>query len=87
MDDTAPEVKELLRSLYLKKTGEERFLLGVSLCDFARRIVKASFPSGLTEADTRERLFRRYYGNDFNKEEMSKIVSHIREKTLHKLVT
>jgi hypothetical protein len=73
MDDTLPETKEILNKLYAKFTAEERLLIGLRMFETAREIVISSFPSSLTEKEIRERLFLRFYGNEFTAKETEEI--------------
>ncbi len=57
----------------MQKTGEERFLMGLSMCDTARRIVLSSFPDNISESEKRIRLLYRYYSHDFSDDELKKI--------------
>lgn len=75
MNDTTPEMEKLYRRLMKEKTGEERFLMGVSMCATARRIVKSSLPEGLSEREIRQQLFLRYYGHEFTAEQTEKILN------------
>ncbi len=61
MNDTAPEVSAYLHERYAAMSTEERFLIGIRMFDTARAIVKASFPTGLSEAERRRELCRRFY--------------------------
>ncbi|MCB1156070.1 MAG: hypothetical protein H7A25_07180 [Leptospiraceae bacterium] len=78
MDDTSPEIRQMLRERYAKLTGEERMKLGFASCTAARKIVLASFPPGLSKTEIKIRLFLRYYGNDFSEEEKEKFIQHLR---------
>jgi hypothetical protein len=62
MTDTPPAIAEMVRTKLMARTGEERFIMGVQMFEVARRMVLASFPEGLTEAERRHRLFERIYG-------------------------
>ena len=65
MNDTPPEVKQMVRDRLMALSGEERFFMGSRMFDTARRMVLASFPDGLTETDRKRRLFERIYGEAF----------------------
>lgn len=78
MDDTSPEIREILKERYAKLTGEQRMMLGFASCATARQIVLSSFPKGLSEKEIRVRLFLRYYSNDFSEEEKEKIIRHLK---------
>ncbi len=61
MNDTAPEVSDYVRNRYSAMSAEERFLIGIKMFDTARAIVEASFPTGLSEAERRREICRRFY--------------------------
>ena len=65
MNDTPPEVKQMVRDRLMALSGEERFCMGSRMFDAARRMVLASFPDGLTETDRKRRLFERICGEAF----------------------
>jgi len=62
MNDTAPEIEELLRRRLMALSPEERLRMAAASFDVARRIVLASFPPGLTPLEVRRRLYERLYG-------------------------
>ena len=43
-------------------SGPERFLMGIRLCDAARRMVLASLPADLPEPERKRLLFERFHG-------------------------
>jgi hypothetical protein len=49
MNDTEPQITELVRRRLLERSGPERILMGSQMFDVAKAIVLASFPSGLTD--------------------------------------
>lgn len=63
MNDTPPEVRQLVHHLLMRRSPEERFLMGSSMFVSARTMVLASLPPGLPRAETRRHLFRRFYGD------------------------
>jgi len=63
VNDTSPEIAEVLRGWYKKMSAAERFMIGVRMFDTARTIVLASLPAGLSEEERRRRLCRRFYGD------------------------
>ena len=65
MNDTPPEVKQMVRDRLMALSGEERFCMGSRMFDAARRMVLASFPDGLTKIERKQRLFERIYGEAF----------------------
>lgn len=61
MNDTPPEIAEMVRARLMARSGAERFRMGVEIFEAARRMVLASLPANLSEAE-RKRLFERIYG-------------------------
>ena len=62
MQDTSIEIQKIYHDLLMSKTGEERFLMGISLFQIARELVLASFPKDLSEEQKRTLLMKRFYG-------------------------
>jgi hypothetical protein len=62
MTDTSPEIAAMVRDRLMALAGSERFLMGVRMFDAARRMVLASLPAGLSEAERKRLLFERIYG-------------------------
>lgn len=62
LTDTSPEVAVLVRDRLMALSGAERFRMGAEMFDAARRMALASFPSDLTDAERKRRLFERLYG-------------------------
>lgn len=62
MNDTSPEIAEMVRKRLMERSGAERFLMGTRMFDAARSMILASLPPGLPEADRKRLLFERLYG-------------------------
>jgi hypothetical protein len=62
MNDTPPEIEERMREMMMARSGAERLIMGSSMFDAARRVVLASLPKDLPEAELKRRLFERIYG-------------------------
>ena len=62
MSDTSPEANRAIFERTMSLTGEQRFLMGVSMFESARKIILASLPADLDEAGRKRRLFERTYG-------------------------
>lgn len=62
MNDTPPEIEERVREMMMARSGAERLVMGSSMFDAARRVVLASLPKDLPEAELKRRLFERIYG-------------------------
>jgi hypothetical protein len=64
MNDTRPEITRMMHQKLMARSGEERFLMGVRMCEAARSMVLASFPKDLSDAERRRRLRLRYYASE-----------------------
>lgn len=73
MIDTDPTTEAFYRRLLMERTPEERFLMGLRMCESARATVLASLPPELNEHQKRVAILRRYYSNDFDEETLAKI--------------
>ena len=62
MNDTSPEIAELVRQKLMARSGSERFVMGTRMFDAARTVVVASLPAGLAPDELKRQLFQRVYG-------------------------
>ncbi len=62
MNDTSPEIAELVRQKLMARSGAERFVMGSRMFDAARTVVIASLPKELAPDQMKRELFRRIYG-------------------------
>jgi hypothetical protein len=62
MNDTSPEIAELVRQRLMARSGSERFVMGTRMFDSARAVVLASLPPGLSADELKRQLFKRVYG-------------------------
>lgn len=79
MTDTSPEIQLMINEIYKRKSGEDKLLMALDMCDTAREIVISSLKAGITDKEIRKKLFLRFYGNDFNEFERKKILARIDE--------
>ena len=78
MNDTHPEIAVRFRKLMMSKSGQERLLMGCSMYDTAKEIVRSSIYNnhpGISEAEMRREIFLRFYGLDFSLAEREKLIS------------
>lgn len=75
MNDTDPQIAELVRRRLLERSGLERVLIGSRMFDVAKAMVLASFPEGLSEIEIKARLCERLYGDEVD---ISAFVQHLR---------
>ena len=62
MQDTSIEIQKKYHNMLMSKTGEERFLMGISMFETARELALASFPKNINELEKRKLLIKRFYG-------------------------
>lgn len=62
MNDTSPEIAEMVRVRMKALSGAERFMMGTRMFDAARDMLLASLPANLPEAERKRLLFTRLYG-------------------------
>lgn len=75
MNDTDPQIAELVRCRLMERSGPERILMGSRMFDVAKAIVLASFPEGLSEIEIKARLCERFYGDEID---VSAFLKHLR---------
>ncbi|MBN1806645.1 MAG: hypothetical protein JW837_15455 [Sedimentisphaerales bacterium] len=83
MNDTPPDVAGRFRNLMMSKTGQERLLMGCSMYDAAKEIVRSSIYnnySGITKDEMRKEIFLRFYGQEFSRIERGKIILALTSK-------
>lgn len=83
MTDTDPKTAAEYRRLLMARTEEERFLMGVKMCESARLSVLASLPRELNALDRKIALLRRYYASEFDEATLARIESALRQKPSH----
>ena len=66
MNDTSPEIAEMMRERLMALSGAERMEMASSMFDAAREMILASFPPGLSETETLISLCERLYGDEVN---------------------
>ncbi len=77
MNDTSSSVESVFIEMMMKKSGQERMMMGFSMFEMARRQVVASVKMNNPDADIkdiRKEIFLRFYGQDFSPEEREKIL-------------
>ena len=85
MNDTSSEMDQRYRVMLMRRTGEERLIMGCAMRDTARALVEASLraqdPQATVES-IRKGLFLRFYGQEFDAERRAKILAAI-ESSAH----
>jgi hypothetical protein len=75
MNDTPPEIADLMREQLMARPGAERVAMGSRMFDAARAIALASFPPGLSAIEIKARLCERMYGAEVD---LAGFVAHLR---------
>ena len=77
MKDTSEEFEVIFRNMIMKRSPEERLLMGSSMFDTAKQIVRSSimeqYPKILPK-EMKEKIFLRFYGMEFSEIDKKKIV-------------
>ena len=80
MNDTPPYIQDLHRDQLMECSNEERFRMGISMCQTARTIVWSSLSDDLDPSERQVQFFLRYYGSELEPEFRDWIVSEIRSQ-------
>jgi hypothetical protein len=81
MNDTNPEIEQLVRLRLLERSGTDRMIMGSRMFDAAKAMILASFPPDLTPLEIKERLCERIYGDEID---MEGFRAHLRSLPQHK---
>ncbi|MCK4401821.1 hypothetical protein KAW08_05920 [bacterium] len=78
MKDTSAAIKIRFQNMIMKRSPEERLLMGSSMFDTAKQIVRSSiieqYPKILPK-EMNEKIFLRFYGTEFNEVDKKKILN------------
>ena len=66
MTDTTPQIERMVRDEIMRRSSEERFIIGAQMFESAMEMAKASLPAGLSGAEQRRRLFKHIYGKELD---------------------
>ena len=78
MSDTHPEVYVQYRDLMMGKSGRERLLMGCSMYDTAKQIVRSAIYNSrpeITDEEMKKEIFLRIYGHEFSPSEREKFLT------------
>lgn len=68
MNDTPPEIAEMVRARLMAHSGATRLMMGVQMFEAARAMILASLPPNLSEEERKQLLFERVYGEKLPKQ-------------------
>ena len=80
MKDTPPEINAMIFQSMMRRSPEERFLMGIEMTAAARAMVWASLTEETEEA-RRAAFLRRFYGNELREESILTVAGHTLAKT------
>ena len=78
MNDTHPDVAIRFRDIMMSKTGQQRLLMGCSMYDTAKKIVRSAIYNNrpeITDEEMKKEIFLRFYGNEFSQANREKFLS------------
>ena len=81
MNDTNSEIDAKFCKMIMLESGERRLLMGCSMFDSARQIVRSSIYNkhpDITESQMKKEIFLRFYGQEFTTEDKKKILAALR---------
>jgi len=85
MFDTHPDVAIRYRDLMMSKSGQQRLLMGCSMYDTAKKIVRSAIYNSrpdITDEDMKKEIFLRFYGNEFSRADREKFLSKLMSESL-----
>lgn len=62
MEDTAEAARQLVRSVVMSKSVEERLLMCAQMYEDAKEFAKIGMPDGLSKMEQEEFIFKRIHG-------------------------
>ncbi len=78
MFDTHYDVAIRFRDLMMSKTGQQRLLMGCSMYDTAKKIVRSAIYNNrpeITDEEMKKEIFLRFYGQEFSRADREKFLS------------
>ena len=78
MFDTHPDIAVRYRELMMSKTGQQRLVMGCSMYDTAKEIVRSAVRNrqpGITDVEIKREIFLRFYGPEFSQADREKYLS------------
>ena len=83
MNDTSEEMQARFQDMIMQRSPVERLLMGCSMYDTAKQIVKSAILQEnpkMSREEMREKLFLRFYGMEFDNAQKKKILKVLREE-------
>ena len=80
LNNTHPDVAIRFRDLMMSKSGQQRLLMGCSMYDTAKQIVRSAIYNNrpdIMDKDLKKEIFLRFYGNEFSRADRKKFLSSL----------
>jgi len=84
MNDTSLEIDKKVHALAMSRTAEERLIMGCSMFDVSKQIVRDSIIEKnpqISKKELKQEIFKRFYGCDFEEQTLKKICLHLSSNT------
>ena len=65
MEDTSPEIRELVQRIVMSRSEEARFLMCAEMHEAGKEFAKIGMPDGLTPEEQKHYIYRRIHGEEF----------------------
>ena len=81
MQDTPENIIQKQREIIHSKSPDERFMMGVEMINFGRKMVESSIRQSnpqISEIDLKVETFKRCYSQSFDPEELNEIIKGLR---------
>ena len=79
MIDTHHDIVVRYRDMMMRKSGEQRLLMGCSMFDTAKQIVRSSILDSrpvITDAEMKREIFLRLYSEEFSRDYTERLFKH-----------
>jgi len=65
LEDTSPEIRQLVRRIVMSRSEEERFLMCAEMHEAGKELAKIGMPDGLTSDEQKHYVYRRMHAEEF----------------------
>lgn len=82
MDDTSPEMAKKMREMIQMKSPLERLNMGCSMHATSKQLIINAILKAdptITQAKLKQEIFLKFYSDDYNSSEKTKILSHLNQ--------
>ncbi len=76
MENNPDKIDRIYIKMLMRKSGQERMMMGFSMFGFSAKILMASLKEEIPARDLKRNIFLRLYGNDFDGKDIEKIIKY-----------